>query len=91
MTSIRARVTTAPAGRSTGARKYLVMGGSADVGSPSGYQIQLAPSKVSASERSAPIHVADQSAGASRPISHHEGSLHSDGTPRSSHTRTFQR
>lgn len=61
-------------------------------GSPSGNQIQEASSSAGApiSAAGAPIHRADQSDAAVRPVSHQDGSLHSEARPAVSQTRTDQ-
>ena len=86
----RARVT--PAGTSTRPRNQRVAAGALLAGSPSGNQIQEAPSREGAptSAAGAAIQRAVQSEAAVRPVSHQAGSLQAPTRPAPSQTRTCQ-
>lgn len=71
-------------------RKKRVAAGTPAAGSPSGYQIQVAPDRSGPGGR--PMNAADHSsAAASSPVSNHCGSLHEAARPWTSQTRIRQK
>ncbi|MFJ2675645.1 hypothetical protein [Streptomyces sp. NPDC087525] len=73
-------------------RNQRVAAGALLAGSPSGNQIQEAPSiaGVPTSAAGAAIQRADQSEASVSPVSHQDGALHPDALPSAFHTRTDQ-